>query len=77
MEDREQIELLKKNILEGILMFRDVEYEILDDTFKNIDKKKPRFSSKEVTNVYMKNFDESVIKALEEVSEIVKKNILH
>ncbi len=77
MEDREQIELLKKTILEGILMFRDVEYEILDDTFKNIDKKKPRFSSKEVTNVYMKNFDESVIKALEEVSEIVKKNILH
>ena len=77
MEDREQIELLKKNILEGILMFRDVEYEILDDTFKNIDKKKPRFSSKEVTNVYMKNFDESVIKALEEVSEIVKKNISH
>ena len=77
MEDREQIELLKKNILEGILMFRDVEYEILDDTLKNIDKKKPRFSSKEVTNVYMKNFDESVIKALEEVSEIVKKNILH
>ena len=48
MEDREQIELLKKSILEGILMFRDVEYEILDDTFKNIDKKKPRFSSKEV-----------------------------
>ncbi len=77
MEDREQIELLKKSILEGILMFRDVEYEILDDTFKNIDKKKPRFSSKEVTNVYMKNFDESVIKALEEVSEIVKKNISH
>ena len=77
MEDREQIELLKKTILEGILMFRDVEYEILDDTFKNIDKKKPRFSSKEVTNVYMKNFDESVIKALEEVSEIVKKNISH
>ena len=77
MEDREQIELLKKNILEGILMFRDVEYEILDDTLKNIDKKKPRFSSKEVTNVYMKNFDESVIKALEEVSEIVKKNISH
>ncbi|MBR98553.1 MAG: hypothetical protein CMC57_01115 [Flavobacteriaceae bacterium] len=77
MEDREQIELLKKTILEGILMFRDVEYEILDDTLKNIDKKKPRFSSKEVTNVYMKNFDESVIKALEEVSEIVKKNISH
>ena len=77
MEDREQIELLKKTILEGILMFRDVEYEILDDTFKNIDKKKPRFSSKEVTNVYMKNFDESVIKALEEVTEIVKKNISH
>ncbi|OUW38418.1 MAG: hypothetical protein CBD44_00635 [Flavobacteriaceae bacterium TMED184] len=77
MEDREQIELLKKSILEGILMFRDVEYEILDDTFKNIDKKKPRFSSKEVTNVYMKNFDESVIKALEEVTEIVKKNISH
>ena len=77
MEDREQIELLKKTILEGILMFRDVEYEILDDTLKNIDKKKPRFSSKEITNVYMKNFDESVIKALEEVSEIVKKNISH
>lgn len=77
MEDREQIELLKKSILEGILMFRDVEYEILDDTFKNIDKKKPRFSSKEVTNVFMKNFDESVIKALEEVTEIVKKNISH
>ena len=77
MEDREQIELLKKTILEGILMFRDVEYEILDDTLKNIDKKKPRFSSKEVTNVYMKNFDESVIKALEEVTEIVKKNISH
>ena len=66
MNDRYTVNLLKSSILEGLVMFRDIEYNIADDVLKD--------DASDITEPLMEDWNKCLIQALEEVTEIVKKD---